>query len=155
MLRCKRRSQMSRYGSPVRPHMLHALPHGYAEGDVATIVQRNSPPAWDSFTTTKQTTGERQGCCLMHAQPVSFHKLHPAYHGTVRRVYLIDFHSLPIATGEQVCLHPAIAEARQHPAMLCRLPLERGLLPLKVQTLYDNGLPCLTGCNQLPDIVIY
>ena len=64
---------------------------------MTAIVQRSSPLARDSFTTTRQTTGERQGSCLMHAQPVSFHKLHPAYHGTVRRVYLIYLHSLPIA----------------------------------------------------------
>ena len=37
VLRCKRQSQLTRYCSPVRPHVLHSLPHGYGEGDMYAI----------------------------------------------------------------------------------------------------------------------
>ena len=39
VLRCKRQSQLPRYRSPVRPHVLHALPHGYGEGDMYAIAE--------------------------------------------------------------------------------------------------------------------
>ena len=39
MLRCKRRSQLSRDRTPVRPHVLHSLPHGYGEGDMHAIAE--------------------------------------------------------------------------------------------------------------------
>ena len=37
MLRGKRRSQLSRNRAPVRPYVLHTLPHGYGEGDLNAI----------------------------------------------------------------------------------------------------------------------
>ena len=43
VLRCKRRSQLPRYRSPVRPHVLHSLPHGYGEGDLYAIADRDKP----------------------------------------------------------------------------------------------------------------
>ena len=69
MLRCKRRSQLARDRTPVRPHVLHTLPWRYAEGDVNTIADGSCPPAGDALGTAKQTTGQHQGRCLVHAEP--------------------------------------------------------------------------------------
>ena len=49
VLRCKRRSQLSRDHAPVRPHVLHSLPHGYGEGDVDAIADGCHPPAGDAL----------------------------------------------------------------------------------------------------------
>ena len=102
MLRCKRQSQLPRYRSPVRPHVLHTLPHGYGEGDLDTIADRTNPSTRDALGTTKIATGQHQGCSLVYRQPVSLHELHPAHDGTVRRVDRYDFNSFPITTGQEV-----------------------------------------------------
>ena len=65
MLRCKRQSQLPRYRSPVRPHVLHTFPHGYGEGDLNAIADRTNPSAWDALRTTKIATGQHQGRSLM------------------------------------------------------------------------------------------
>ena len=110
VLRCKRRSQLSRYRSPVRPHVLHSLPHGYGEGDIYAIADGTYPSTWDALGTTKQASGQHQGRSLVHRQPVSLHELHPAHDGTVRRVDLYDFNSFPVTTGQKVRLDLAVAE---------------------------------------------
>ena len=102
MLRCKRQSQLPRYRSPVRPHVLHTSPHGYGEGDLDTIVDRTNPSTWNALGTTKIATGQHQGRSLVYRQPVSLHELHPAHDGTVRRVDRYDFNSFPITTGQKV-----------------------------------------------------
>ena len=96
VLRCKRRSQLPRYRSPVRPHVLHSLPHGYGEGDMHAIADGTYPSTWDALGTTKQASGQHHGRSLVHRQPVSLHELHPAHDGTVRRVDLFDFNSFPV-----------------------------------------------------------
>ena len=63
MLRCKRQSQLPRYRSPVRPHVLHALPHGCGEGDMYAIADGTYPSTPDALGTTKQATGQHQGRC--------------------------------------------------------------------------------------------
>ena len=110
VLRCKRRSQLPRYRSPVRPHVLHSLPHGYGEGDMYAIADGTYPSTWDALGTTKQASGQHQGRSLVHRQPVSLHELHPAHDGTVRRVDLYDFNSFPVTTGQEVRLDLAVAE---------------------------------------------
>ena len=60
VLRCKRRSQLPRYRAPVRPHVLHSLPHGYGEGDLNAIADRTNPPAGDALRTAEQATGQHQ-----------------------------------------------------------------------------------------------
>ena len=99
VLRCKRRSQLPRNRTPVRPHVLHTLPYGYGEGDLNAIADGTNPSAWDALGATKQASGQHQGRSLMYRQPISLHKLHPADDGTVGRVDLIDLHSLPVATA--------------------------------------------------------
>ena len=103
VLRCKCRSQLPRNRTPVRPR-LHTLPYGYGEGDLNAIADGTNPSAWDALGATKQASGQHQGRSLMYRQPISLHKLHPADDGTVGRVDLIDLHSLPVATGNAICL---------------------------------------------------
>ena len=69
MLRCKRQSQLPRYRSPVRPHVLHSLPHGYGEGDLDAIADRTNPSTRDALGTTKIATGQHQGCSLVYRSP--------------------------------------------------------------------------------------
>ena len=69
MLRCKRRSQLSRYRAPVRPHVLHALPQGYGEGDLNAIADGTNPPARDALRTAEQASGQHQARCLVYRQP--------------------------------------------------------------------------------------
>ena len=101
MLRCKRQSQLPRYRSPVRPHVLHTSPHGYGEGDLDTIADRTNPSTRDALGTTKIATGQHQGRSLVYRQPVSLHELHPAHDGTVRRVDRYDFNSFPVTPGDE------------------------------------------------------
>ena len=101
MLRCKRQSQLPRYRSPVRPHVLHTFPHGYGEGDLDTIADRTNPSTRDALGTTKIATGQHQGRSLMYRQPVSLHELHPAHDGTVGRVDRYDFNSFPVTSGQK------------------------------------------------------
>ena len=93
MLRCKRRSPLPRNRTPVRPHVLHPLPRGYAEGDLDAMTDGSHPSAWDALGTAEPTSGQHQGCCLVHAEPVTFHELHPANHGTEGRVDLLYLYS--------------------------------------------------------------
>ena len=76
VLRCKRRSQLSRDRTPVRPYVLHSRPCRYGEGDMHAIAEGCYPPAGNALRTAKQTTGQHQVCCLVNAEPVSFHELH-------------------------------------------------------------------------------
>ena len=69
MLRCKRQSQLPRYRSPVRPHVLHTFPHGYGEGDLDTIADRTNPSTRDALGTTKIATGQHQGRSLIPNPP--------------------------------------------------------------------------------------
>ena len=115
VLRCKRRSQLPRYRSPVRPHVLHSLPHGYGEGDMHAIADGTYPSTRDALGTTKQASGQHHGRSLVHRQPVSLHELHPAHDGTVRRVDLFDFNSFPVTPGDEVRLDLAVAETGQTP----------------------------------------
>ena len=108
VLRCKRRSQLPRYRSPVRPHVLHSLPHGYGEGDMHAIADGTYPSTRDALGTTKQASGQHHGSSLVHRQPVSLHELHPANDGTVRRVDLYDFNSFPVTTGDEIRLDLAV-----------------------------------------------
>ena len=43
VLRCKRRSQLSRDHPPQRPHVLHTLPCRYGEGDLNAIAHGSNP----------------------------------------------------------------------------------------------------------------
>ena len=110
VLRCKRRSQLSQYPTPVRPHVLHPLPCRYGEGDMYAIAGGTDPPAGDALGTAEQTTGQHQGRCLMDTEPISFHELHPANDRTVGRVHLVDFHTFLVAPGQEVRLDLAIAD---------------------------------------------
>ena len=141
MLRCKRQSQLPRYRSPVRPHVLHSSPHGYGEGDLDTIADRTNPSTRDALGTTKIASGQHQGCSLMYRQPVSLHELHPAHDGTVRRVDRYDFNSFPVTTGDEVRLDLAVRKGRQHPGVLAGLSLQHRLLLPKVQPLNHQRLP--------------
>ena len=76
----------------------------------------------------------------MNAKPVTLHELHPADHGTEGRVDLIYLYSLAVASGDEVPLDIAVAEAGQHPAVLAGLTLQRVFLPPEVQPLDDDGL---------------
>ena len=145
VLRCKRRSQLPRDRTPVRPHVLHALPHGYGEGDLYAIADGTNPPAGDALGAVERTTGQHQGRCLMYRQPVSLHELHPANDGTVGRVDLMDLHSLTVAAGDEVRLDLAVAETGQHPAVTTGLPLQGSLLLPEVQLLDDDGLADFSG----------
>ena len=127
MLRCKRRSQLPQNSTPVRPHMLHSLPHGYGEGDLNAIADGTNPPARDALRTTKQASGQHQARCLIYRQPVPLHELHPADHGTVRQVDLYDFNSFPVTSGQKVRLHLAVRKGRQHPGVLAGLSLQAQL----------------------------
>ena len=49
VLRCKRRSQLPQDRAPVRPYVLHALPRGYAEGDLDAVANGTNPPAGDAL----------------------------------------------------------------------------------------------------------
>ena len=49
VLRCKRRSQLPRDRTPVRPHVLHALPCRYGEGDVNAVADGTDAPAWNTL----------------------------------------------------------------------------------------------------------
>ena len=56
------------------------------------------------------------------------------------------FNSFPVTTGQEVGLDLAVAEARQHPAVLSRLALQSRLLLPEIQLLNDDGLadlPCV------------
>ena len=101
MLRCKRRSQLPRYRSPVRPHVLHPLPLGEREGDLNAIADRTYPSTRDVLGITKRASGQHQGRSLMYRQPVSLHELHPAHDGTVGRVDRYDFNSFPVTSGQK------------------------------------------------------
>ena len=77
-----------RDGAPVRPHVLHALPHGYGEGGVNAIADGN-PSTRDALGTAGQTSGRQQGRSLVRTGPVTLHGLHPAHDRTVvGRVHL-------------------------------------------------------------------
>ena len=89
VLRCKRRSQLPRDRTPVRPHVLHSFPCRYGEGDVDAIADGTNPAAGDALRTAEQTTGQHQSRCLVDAEPVTFHELHPADDGTEGRVDLM------------------------------------------------------------------
>ena len=52
VLRCKRRSQLPRNSTPVRPHVLHPLPCRYGEGDVNAVADGTDPPAGDAVRTS-------------------------------------------------------------------------------------------------------
>ena len=91
--------------------MLHALPHGYGEGDLNAIADGTNPPARDTLRTAEQATGQHQSRSLVHRQPVSLHELHPAKDGTVGRVDLMYLHSLPVAAGNEVGLDLAVKDA--------------------------------------------
>ena len=62
----------------MRPYVLHALPHGYAEGDIAAIADRGYPAAGNALGTAKQPAGQHQGRCLVNAEAIPLHELHPA-----------------------------------------------------------------------------
>ena len=64
MLRCKRRPQLTRDRTPVRPHVLHSLPHGYDEGDLNAIANGGYPPTGDALGTAEQASGQHQGRLL-------------------------------------------------------------------------------------------
>ena len=70
VLRCKRRSQLSRDRAPVRPHVLHPLPSRYGEGDVNAVANGTDPSARNALRAAKQTPGQRQSRCLVGAEPV-------------------------------------------------------------------------------------
>ena len=63
------------------------------------IANGGHPPAGDALGATKQASGQHQGRCLVHRQPVSLHELHPANDGTVGRVDLMYLNSLTVARG--------------------------------------------------------
>ena len=63
------------------------------------VADRTDPPAGDALGTAEQTTGQRQGRCLVDAEPVSFHELHPPYHAGKGRVHLVYLYSLPDPPG--------------------------------------------------------
>ncbi len=54
VLRCQRRSQLPRYRTPVRSHVLHSLPHGYGEGDIHAIADGTYPSTRDALGTTNE-----------------------------------------------------------------------------------------------------
>ena len=62
MLRCKRRSQLSRNRTPVRPHVLQSLPRGYVEGDLDAIADGTDPPV---------PTGQTRRRGMRSQQPIS------------------------------------------------------------------------------------
>ena len=78
MLRFKRRSQLARDRAPVRPHVLHSLPHGYGEGDTDAIANGTDPPAGDTLGTAESAkggSGQHQSRCLVDAEPVTLPQL--------------------------------------------------------------------------------
>ena len=109
MLRCKRRPQLTRDRTPVRPHVLHSLPHGYDEGDLNAIANGGYPPTGDALGTAEQASGQHQGRCLVDTEPVMLHELDPTDHRTVGRVDLVYFH--PLAAD----LHVGRSRARRKP----------------------------------------
>ena len=66
------------------------------------IARGTDPPAGDALRATEQTTGQRQGRCLVDTEPVSFHELDPADHRAEGRVDLMDLHPLPAAAGQEI-----------------------------------------------------
>ena len=110
VLRCKRRSQLPRNCTPVRPHVLHTLPCRYGEGDLDAIADGTHPSAGDTLGTAEQATGQHQRRSLVYAEPVTLHELHPAYHAGKGRVDLLYLHSLPVSTGQEACLDLPVAE---------------------------------------------
>ena len=150
VLRCKRRSQLPQDRAPVRPYVLHALPSGYAEGDMSAPAVRTLPAARNALGTAGQTPGQHQGRSLVHRQPVTFHELHPADDGTEGRVDLKYLYSIPVAAGDEVSLDLAVAETGQHPAVPAGLAFQLGLLLLEVQPLNHDGLARLPGMLHHP-----
>ena len=86
----------------------------------------------------------------MDAEPVPFHKLHPANHRTERRVNLAYLHSLPVSPGEKVTLHLAIGKRRQHPAVPGPRALKSCLLTLEIKLLDHNRLANFPGVSDHP-----
>ena len=117
VMRCKRRSQLSRDRIPVRPHVLRALPRGYAEGDVGAIAAGGYPAARNALGTAKQSPGQHQGRRLVNAEPVPLHELHPADDRAESRVDLTDLHTPAVPSRQEIRLRLAVTEARQHAAV--------------------------------------
>ena len=57
VLRCKRRSQLSQYPTPVSPYVLTRFLAGTVEGDMYAIADKGHPSARDSLGATEQAVG--------------------------------------------------------------------------------------------------
>ena len=69
VLRCKRRSQLSRYRAPVRPHVLHSRPCRYGEGDMHAPAEGCHPPA-GAVLAVRSRRGWQSVSCRCGLRPV-------------------------------------------------------------------------------------
>ena len=145
VLRCKRRSQLPRDRTPIRPHVLHMLPCRYEEGDMDAVTNGCNPLARNALGAAEQTTGQHQGSSLMDTEPVSFHEFDPAYDRAVRRVHLHHLNTLPGSTGVEIATHQAVGQGRQRPAHPPGSTLKRSLLLPELEPLYHHRLARITG----------